>query len=212
MRIENSLNRNNSNTFQKKNKLKKSIKEQNVLTEEINQIDISSEVLILSRLLDAPEHRYFPLPFYFPNTALRNTQHASTIAKSIQQKAIYQGVDLNYEMILDLVLSHSNETASRSPHFNAINNMQNFQHIPLRNEEAQFFESFHKNSIEKNITPEVIHSLVMEYSQQMKTKNTQFINTRKQTQQLKWIINNTVNSDILNNKQPLISALEEIHN
>lgn len=233
MRIENSPNQNSSNTFQKKKKKRKKENkphEQNSLGfNNLNQvhanpennnpsntpshsifIDISGSVILLNRLLDAAEHQYSPLPFYFPNTAIRNTQRASSIAKSIQQKAMQQGSSLNYDMILDLVLSHSIELRNKTRRSVPTDLLQEYLRTPFRGEEADFFEKFHHKSIEQKVNPEIILTLILEYSKQLKIKIVKYENTTKQVQQLRWIIKNSVNKDISSNKQLLLSIVTAV--
>ena len=209
MRIENPTNRNNSNTFQKKNKIKKGAKKQKVSYENHDYLDLSSGVVLLNHLLNEPEFQYKPVPFYFSNSAMRNTQQASDIAQAIQQKAMSYDVNLNYEMILDLVLSHANEKSTKASLSTTINVNQQaaYQHLPLRENETVFFEQLHKHGIASNFSPTLISAIVVEYYQFKQTKKINITTVTEQTKLLSNVINESSNQNITKNKSQILDLL-----
>lgn len=211
MRIENQTKHNNSSAFNKKNKTKKITKEQEALSENSDQLDLSSGVILLNRLLEAPEHQYKPLPFYFSNATMKNTKQASSIAKAIQKKAKLYDTNLNYNMILDLVLSHSQESEkSNNALYNNPEHAEIYQYVLLQNSESAFFEKFHKESVRHKIPETVISTIVLKYSLHIKNTNLKISTTNEQIQLLAQLINNTNNSSISSNKNALLNILKVI--
>lgn len=210
MRIDNQTNRNSSNAYQKKNKLKKEMKIQEESYENNDSLDLSSGIVLLNHLLNKPEHRYQPIPFYFFNSAMKNAQQVSNIANSIQQQAMSRDVNLNYEMILDLVLSHENETKNNNPQLPQAHTNQTsaYRHISLRENEMLFFESFHQKSIIYEVSSDIISEIVVEYFQLKQAKKINTPTSAEQINLLKETINLSANSNILRNKTPLINILD----
>lgn len=210
MRIENPTNRNNSNAYQKKSKLKKGSKKQEVNYETNDYLDLSSGVVLLNHLLNEPEYEYKPIPFYFTNSVMRNTQQASNIAQSIQQKALSYDVNLNYEMILDLVLSHANEKSGKTSLLTKANviQMDEYQHILLRENETIFFEKLHNKSIANNLPPTLISAIVVEYFQLKQTNNLRISTSTEQIQHLNNVINTSTNHNIVKYKSQILDLLK----
>ena len=212
MRIDNQTNRNASNPYQKKKMLKKGIKTEATDYDNNDHLDLSSGIVLLNHLLNEPEFQYKPLPFYFFNAAMKNSQQASNIANTIQQKAMSFEVGLNYEMILDLVLSHENEIKNSNDKISNISLNQNsaYRHISLTESESLFFEGFHQQSIENNITPEVISILVMEYFKLKQDKKMSISTQMEQIELLNDVIKLSINQNIEKNKSQLNKILKII--
>jgi len=210
MRIENPTNRNSSNAFQRKNKLKKNAKTQDSSYENSDSLDLSSGVVLLNHLLNEADFQYKPVPFYFTNSLMRNRQQASNIAKAIQQKAMSYDVNLNYEMILDLVLSHENEKSSKT-HLSTTSNVTQstaYQHIPLRENETIFFERFHNSSIASNVSPTLVSVIVVEYFQFKQARKIIITTETEQIKLLSSIINTSANQNISRNKSQILELLQ----
>ena len=206
MRVENHANRNNSNVFQKKDNQKKEEKKQESPSRNHDHLDLSSGIVLLTHLLDAPEHQYKPLPFYFFDAATKNAQLVANISKSIQQKARLQYIDLNYDMISDLVISHASETAGKplnNPYQNAA-----FQHVPLQKNETRFFEQFHNKGIAHKLSPDIIESVVIAYSKYTLDNKQQASTPKEQINLLLKTINKSNNHHIENNKPALFNLLK----
>ena len=210
MRIENPTNRNSSNAFQKKNKLKKGFKKQELSYENNDSLDLSSGVVLLNHLLNEPEFQYKPIPFYFTNSAMRNTQQASNIAHAIQQKAMSYDVNLNYEMILDLVISHANETSNETHFFTTRNIKQTtaYQHISLRGNETTFFEKFHNSGVANKFPLTLISDIVVEYFQFKQAKKLNISTETEQIKLLNDVINTSTNQNISKNKSQILDLLQ----
>ena len=219
MRIENQTNRNNSKAFQKKNKLKKGTKTQEGNYDNNDHLDLSSGIVLLNHLLNKPEYQYRPVPFYFTNSAMRNTQQASDISKAIQQSASSYDVSLNYDMILDLVLNHENEIAHNkrqssntfsskmiSPGIN-VDQTRAYQHISLRENETEFFEDFHNKGINNDLPQNLMTIVVMEYFQLKQARKISISNQKEQIQLLTKIFNLSSNQNISQNKNQLNKIL-----
>jgi len=210
MRIENSTNRNSSNAYQKKNKLKKVLKNQEESNESSDHLDLSSGVILLNHLLNEPEFRFKPIPFYFSNAATRNAQQAAHISKSIQQKAISYDVNLNYEMILDLVLSRANEISDNTHILTKtnINQSSTYQHISFRENETLFFEGFHNKSIKNGISAHIVTAIVIEYFQLKQTENINVSTAQEQIKLISDVITTSTNQNISQYKTQLNSVLK----
>ena len=227
MRIDNQTNRNSSNAYNKKNKSKKEIKKQGLSYDNNDQFDLSSSIVLLNQLLNKPEFHYKPVPFYFSNAAKINSENASNIANLIQQEAIYYDVNLNYDMIIDLVISHENEMnnnddMNRSKNGNAnssnihpveIQKYQlatknaSYQHISLQENETVFFEEFHKKGFERNLPLELISIIVIEYFQLKQTRKINISTQQEQIDLLNELINISPNPNISHNKTLLSNIL-----
>ena len=210
MRIDNQTNRNASNPYQKKKMLKKGSRTETTDYDNNDHLDLSSSIVLLNHLLNEPKFQYKPFPFYFSNAAMKNSQQASNIAKAIQQKAMSLEVNLNYEMILDLVLSHENEIKNNNLKILNISVNQNFayQHISFIESESLFFEDFHQQSIKSNITQEVVSIVVMEYFQLKQDKKMNISTQIEQIELLNNVVNLSINQNIEKNKSQLNNILK----
>ena len=210
MRIENSANRNNANAFQKKKHSSKEETKENATNQyDSDHLDLSTGIVLLTRLLEAPAHQYKPLPFYFSDAATKNAQQIAKISKSIQQKARLQDVDLKYEMISDLVISHNTETARDKTSSTNNNQSQNspYKHISLQKNESLFFEHFHNEAIKQKLTPAIVSLVVMAYWQHKQRDNLTISSSDEQTNLLLNIINRSDDPTFISNKNALSDIL-----
>jgi len=209
MRIENPTNRNNQNNFQKKKQSKKQENAANDSSRENDDsIDLSSAIVILNMLIDAPEHQFNKVPFYFQNAAARDAHRAAIIAKSIQQKALMEDISLNYDMVLDLVISHANEKNTAPGIFAAADKqLFEFQHNPLNQEESKFFEQLYFKCQEQNVDPDLVTLIVTEYIKRIANTDAKITNTEDHKLHVIALIKKSENLNISLHQKTLLDVL-----
>jgi len=161
MRID-SFARQQQNSYPSGNQKKKRDK-QNQTDDQPDHITLSPEIILLNKLLDLPENRFTPYPFYFVNATVKNIKTLCQIAGRIQQKAEELGVRISQNMIYDLLISKTDPETVNSIHWAKSPTAIDSGNSDLSDNEKILFEKLHFLCLEKKISVAFIEVLATEY-------------------------------------------------